>query len=95
MHLAMFLFSMIQSRLLLTGMVRKDVFFRFSCSKKKSPVLVCQDVCGAADTRQQPADVSGPGRLRLLQTVSTHHHGSQGSQIYPFPLHYTGYIYIE
>lgn len=75
MHLAVFILSMIQSRLLLTGMVHKDVSF----SSVVATVLVCQDVCGAADTRQQPADVSGPGRLRLLQTVPTHHHGSQGS----------------
>lgn len=39
MHLAMFILSMIQSRLLMTGMVREDVLFLFSCSKKKKKLL--------------------------------------------------------
>lgn len=26
-------------------------------------VFVCQDVCGATDPREQPADVGGAGRL--------------------------------
>lgn len=48
-----------------------------------APVCVFQDVCGAADTRQQPVDAGGAGRLRLLQAVPTNHHAAQGSQIYP------------
>lgn len=47
-------------------------------------VCACQDVRGATDTREQPVDVGGAGRLRLLQTVPPNHHGAQGSQIYPF-----------
>lgn len=49
----------------------------------KNVCLVFQDVCGAADSRQQPVDVGGAGRLRLLQTVLAHHNGAQGGQIYP------------
>lgn len=45
--------------------------------------FVFQDVCGAADSREQPVDAGGAGRLRLLQTVPAHHHGAQGGQIYP------------
>ncbi len=54
-------------------------------------VFVCvhQDVCGATDTREQPVDVGGAGRLRLLQTVPTHHHGAQGSQVYPLVFWYS------
>lgn len=46
-------------------------------------LFVFQDVCCAADSRQQPVDAGGAGRLRLLQTILAHHHGAQGGQIYP------------
>lgn len=35
-----------------------------------------QDVYCAADTRQQPTDAGGAGRLRLLKTVLTHYFGA-------------------
>lgn len=49
----------------------------------KNVYLVFQDVCDAADSRQQPVDVGGAGRLRLLQTILADHNGAQGGQIYP------------
>lgn len=48
-----------------------------------------QDVCSAADTRQQPPYAGGTSRLWLLQTVFTAHLEPQGSQIYPLLFWYS------